>query len=290
MQITRVDTANCAGGENPLWDTSNQCLWFIDNSGCKVHRFDPSTGETRTRDMPAVVTTLVRRAGGGLVVTLRTGIHFLDFDSGALELVSGLADPPPHVFNDGKVDRRGRFLIGASTANFADPQPREGGLWRLDRDRSLTQLDSDIHFSNSPCWSPDGKTFYFSDSWRKTCYAYDYDMETGTVANRRPFVSTADQGGLPDGATVDADGLVWIAVYGAGRIVAYRPDGKVERIVEMPVKLVSSVSFGGPDLDRLYVTTIAHGALGEPVEPGAGDVYVVDGTAARGLPEHGFGG
>lgn len=289
MRITKLDAPRCRGGENPMWDASSGTLYYIDNTGQKVHSYDPATGSSRTLDMPSVITTLVLRQGGGAVVTLRTGIHYLDLGSGVLELVSPLADPPPFVFNDGKVDSRGRFVIGASTANFGNPGP-DGGLYRFDPDLSLTQLDTGIHFSNSPCWSPDGKTFYFSDSWLKTTYAYDYDAETGTVCNRRAFVNTSDLDGLPDGATVDADGLYWVAVYQGGKIAAYCPDGKLERTVDMPVKLVSSVMFGGPQLDRLFVTTIEHGALGEPVEDGAGDLYVVDGLGANGLPEHRFAG
>lgn len=289
MIITKLDAPHCRGGENPMWDVARQVLHYIDNSGMKVHTYDPASGTSRTLDMPAVITTLVLRQGGGAVVTLRTGIHFLDLESGELELIHPLPDPPPHVYNDGKVDSRGRFVIGASTANFANPAP-DGGLFRLDPDRTLTRLDSGIHFSNSPCWSPDGSTFYFSDSWLKTTYAYDYDAETGSVSNRRPFVDTSELGGLPDGATVDAEGLYWVAVYGSGKIAAYRPDGSLAQIIDMPVKLVSSVMFGGPDLDRLFVTTIEQGALGEPVEDGAGSLYVIDGLAANGLPEHHFAG
>lgn len=289
MQITKLDSPRCKGGENPMWDTIEQKLTYIDNSGRKVHAYDLATGATHTLDMPSVITTLVLRRGSGAVVTLRTGIHFLDLESGELKLISPLADPPPYVFNDGKVDSRGRFVIGASTANFASPTP-DGGLFRLDPDLSLTRLDSGIHFSNSPCWSPDGRTFYFSDSWLKTTYAYDYDIETGSVSNRRDFVNTSDLGGLPDGATVDADGRYWVAVYQAGKVAAYRPDGALERVIDMPVKLVSSVMFGGPDLDRLFVTTIEHGSLGEPVEEGAGCLYVIDGLGSRGLEEHRFAG
>lgn len=289
MQITRLEAPHCQGGESPMWDARSQVLHYIDNFGQKVHSFDPATRSVRTLDMPSVITTLVLRDGGGAVVTLRTGIHFLDLASGALELVSPLADPPPFVFNDGKVDSRGRFVIGASTANFAEPGP-DGGLYRFDPDRTFTRLDSGIHFSNSPCWSPDGSTFYFSDSWLRTTYAYDYNAETGTVANRRTFVDTSDLGGLPDGATVDAEGLYWVAIYGGGKIAAYRPDGSLARSIDMPVKLVSSVAFGGPDLDRLFVTTIEHGALGEPAEDGAGYLYVIDGLGAQGLPEHRFAG
>lgn len=289
MKITRLVAPECEGGENPMWDAARGVLHYIDNTGRKVHSFDPATDETRTLDMPSVVTTLVLRQGGGAVVTLRSGIHFLDFDSGALELVDPLADPPPHVYNDGKVDSRGRFLIGASTANFASPSP-DGGLFRLDPDQALSRLDGGIHFSNSPCWSPDEKTFYFSDSWVDTTFAYDYDIETGAVANRRPFVNTRKLGGLPDGATVDADGLFWVAIYQGGKVAAYRPDGTLERTIDMPVKLVSSVAFGGPGLDRLFVTTIAHGIHGDPVEDGAGALYVIDGLGTRGRAEHRYGG
>jgi len=289
MRISRVDAPTCEGGENPLWDDAAGVLWYVDNSGRKIHRHDPASGANRTWELPSVVTTLALRASGGLVLTLRNGIHFLDPDSERLEALHPLPDPPPYVYNDGVVDARGRFLIGASTARFDDPQP-DGGLYRLDGDHSLHRIDGDIHFSNSNCFSPDQRRFYFSDSWRKTIYRYDYDLETGGATGRSVFVQTDELGGLPDGATCDADGLLWVAIYGGGVIAAYRPDGTLERTVAMPVKLVSSVAFGGPGLDRLYVTTIAHGSLGEPVEPGAGDLYVIDGLGARGLPEHRYAG
>jgi sugar lactone lactonase YvrE len=289
MKITRLAAPECKGGENPMWDAQRGELHYIDNAGWKVHSYNPESGATRTLDMPCTITTLVLRRGGGAVVTLRNGIHFLDLDSGALDLIDPLPEPPPYVFNDGKVDSRGRFLIGASTANFAAPTP-DGGLFRLNPDQTITRLDSAIHFSNSPCWSPDEKTFYFSDSWIETTFAYDYDIETGAVANRRPFVNTRELGGLPDGATVDAGGLYWVAVYQGGKIGAYRSDGSLERAIDMPVKLVSSVAFGGPDLDRLFVTTIAHGSLGEPAEEGAGALYVIDGLGAKGRPENSFAG
>ena len=103
-------------------------------------------------------------------------------------------------------------------------------------------------------------------------------------------MNTRELGGLPDGATVDADGLFWVAVYQGGKVAAYRPDGTLERAIDMPVKLISSVAFGGPDLDRLFVTTIAHGIHGDPVEEGAGALYVIDGLDAKGRPEHRYAG
>ena len=289
MQITRIDAPECNGGENPLWCPRHQALFYIDNSGRKIHRFEPAHGRSRSWDMPDVITTLVLRETGGAVVTMRSGIFLFDFASGSLDVLHPMPDPPPYVYNDGKVDQRGRFVIGASTAQFAEPVP-DGGLYRLDADRSLHRIDGDIHYSNGPCWSPDGGTLYFADSWRRTIYAYDYDLATGGAIGRRAFVNTEVLGGLPDGATVDADGRVWVAIYGGGLLAAYASDGTLERTIAMPVKLVSSVAFGGPALDRLFVTTIAHGSMGEPVEAGAGALYVVDGLGVTGLPEPYYAG
>jgi len=289
LRIARVQTRRCAGGEGPLWDAAEQALYFIDNSGQKIHRYDPGALTTRSWEMPSVITAMALRERGGAILALRSGIHFFDFDTDEFEVLSPLASPPPFVFNDGKVDGRGRFILGACTANFANPAP-DGGLYTFGPDRRLQVLDTGVHFSNGPCWSPDFKILYFSDSWLHTTYAYDYDIETGKVTNKRLFVDTHDLGGLPDGATVDRDGLVWIAIYRGGKIAAFRPDGALERIVEMPVRLTSSVMFGGPNLDQLYVTTIEKGSFGEPSEEGAGDVYVIEGLGTRGMPEPRYAG
>ena len=290
MRILRLGAPRCDGGEGPLWDVAEQALYYIDNSGRKAHRFVPETQQSRSWDFSDVITALALRRNGGAVVALKSGIHLLDFAGGSVERLPPSGDATIRNFNGGKVDRRGRFLIGGSTSTIHDPTP-DGGLFRLDPDHRVTRLDHDIHFSNGPCWAPDDRTFYFSDSWRKTIYAYDYNIDTGVPANRRTFVNTAELGGLPDGATVDSDGLLWVAIYGAGKLAAYGPDGQLERLIEMPVKYVSSVMFGGPNLDQLFVTTIAraHGSS-EPPQEGAGYVYVVEDLGATGVPEPRYGG
>ena len=141
--------------------------------------------------MPNVITAMALRERGGAVVTLRSGIHFLDFKTGALEVLSPLASPPPFVFNDGKVDRHGRFVIGASTANFANPAP-DGGLYSLEVNHDLKVLDTGVHFSNGPCWSPDFKTFYFSDSWLYTTYAYELQHRDRRESPISGFSSTPE--------------------------------------------------------------------------------------------------
>lgn len=147
MWITRLDGPVCSGGDSPAWDAVVQRLRCIDNAGRKVLTLDPATGQIRTLDMPSVITTLVLRPGGA-VVALRTGIFSLDLDARARDEAQPLAEPLPHVFNDGKVDQRGRFVTGASTSNLSDPEP-DSGLFRLDADRRLSQLDNDMTFSTA---------------------------------------------------------------------------------------------------------------------------------------------
>jgi L-arabinonolactonase len=288
MRVTRIGAERCRGGECPLWDEADQALYLIDNVGQKVHRYDPATEVTRSWTMPSIITALTLRERGGAVVTLKTGIHFLDFETGSLESVHPLPQPPPIIYNDGKVDRRGRFVIGACSSNIHSPGP-DGGVCSMAPDHTLRWIDTGINRSNSPCWSPDDKTFYFSDSFLYTMYAYDYDIDTGEIANKRVFANPAELGGSPDGATVDKDGLVWVAIYRGGKVVAYRPDGSVERIVELPTRLTSSVTFGGPKLDHLYVTSIERDPLGN-ADPSGGYVYVVEDLGTQGLVEPRYAG
>jgi sugar lactone lactonase YvrE len=170
-----------------------------------------------------------------------------------------------------------------------DPQPI-GGLYVLDVEREITELEGGTCQSNSHCFSPDGRTLYAADSFVHTLYAYDYDPGTGQVANKRTFAVTADLGGVPDGSAVDADGLVWVSVFQAGKVAAYRPDGRLERLLDLPAKLISSVAWGGEGLDRLYVTTIDPTQFGWEREENGGYVYVVDGLGTRGVPEGRYAG
>jgi sugar lactone lactonase YvrE len=230
------------------------------------------------------------RAGGGAVLAMQHELQALDFERGAFEPLARLEDAPPGTtINDGRADRNGRFVVGLCASGFEDTQPI-GGLYGLGADHRLTKLDSGIHFSNSPCFSPDARTLYFADSYVYSLYAYDYDPATGAVSNKRLFVDTRPLGGMPDGATVDADGRIWMALFRAGKVGVFRPDGAVERLIDLPVKLVSSVAFGGRDLDQLYVTSLDPSFFNEPPEAGGGDLFVVEGLGARGLPEARYAG
>jgi L-arabinonolactonase len=166
-----------------------------------------------------------------------------------------------------------------------------GALYRLDPDGESAQLDRGFGISNGPAWSPDDKRFYFGDSMDKAIYVYDFDAEAGSVANKRVFATIDDGPGIPDGATVDAEGYLWNAHWDAWRIVRYAPNGRVDREIKMPVRRPTSCMFGGPHLETLYVTS----AIWDPAdplladEPLAGGVFALN-VGVRGLPEPRFAG
>jgi L-arabinonolactonase len=288
MKITKVDTQRCIIGEGPVWDVAEQALYFIDILGKKVLRFDPATGATKSWDVPEIIGSMALRAGGGAVLALANGVHTLDFESGACTMLATSADLNDMVqLADGKVDRRGRFIVGSS--DRAMEQAR-GKLYVLEGAAPLQEIDRDIIIANGPCWSPDDTVLYHSDSMRNTVFAYDYDIATGTAVNRREWASTQELGGIPDGATVDRDGCMWMAICEGQKIVQFRPDGALERVIEMPVKCPASVMFGGSALDQLYVTSLSPAFLGRAEAPLDGCTFVIEGLGAHGIEEPRFAG
>jgi len=242
-------------------------------------------------DVPEKIGSIaIRKDGRGAICSLANGFHTLDFETGEVALIHDPEpDKPNNRLNDGKVDRRGRFIAGSMDTMEKGPN---GALYRLDPDMTVRKLDDGIIVSNGPCWSPDNRTFYFTDSWSGEISAYDYDIETGAVSNRRTFAKVdTSRGGASDGSTVDAKGFVWNAQVYDGKLVRYAPDGSVDRVIDMPVKKVTSANFGGPDLDILFVTSMAKPPL--PRFPGDGQrrgaVFAVTGLGVRGLPEPRFG-
>ena len=284
MKIHRLNAPQCSVGEGPVWDVIEQALYWIDILGRKVFRHDPASGTTREWSVPDVIGSMALRQGGGAIVALATGVHSLNFDSGICSMLAGSADLNSMVqLADGKVDRRGRFIVGSSDRTMKETR---GKLYALDPGAaSLREIDRGIALSNGPCWSRDNASFYHADSIARMIFAYDYDVDAGTLANRRAFASTADLGGIPDGATVDADDHVWSAICEGGKLVRFRPDGRIERIVDMPVKLPGSVMFGGSRLDQLYVTSLSPAFMGRPADPLDGCTFVIEGLDIAGLPE-----
>jgi len=276
-------------GEGPLWDVAEQRLYWIDSYGPAVHSADVRGENRRHWPLPEPVGSLALREGGGAIVSLRSGFHALDFKTGKVTLIAetqpGELNPR---MNDGKVDRQGRFIAGSM-----DFEERNGvgKLFRLDPDLSVHELDQGIICSNGPCFSLDGKTLYFADTGKRLIYAYDYETATGGVRSRRVFTSFETLRGLPDGATVDAEGYVWSVEVYSGRLIRFDPNGVVDRIVGLPVQSTTSLSFGGPDLDIAFVTSMARPFNNQyHREREAGCVFAVHGLGVKGVPEPRFKG
>ena len=253
-------------GEGPLWDVAEQRLYWIDSTAAEIASCRADGSDVRRYFVPRHIGSMALREQGGAVVSLANGLHFYDFEHQTVSLIADPeADEPETRFNDGKVDRRGRFVVGSMAYDFdryeADRGQRPmrlGALYRLDPDGSVTTLDRAITCSNGPCWSPDNKTLYFTDTYDKQMYAYDYDIETGAVANRRVFASAHNMAGTFDGATVDAEGNYYAAMFEGAQVVKLSPAGEVLAEIPVPAQCPTMPCFGGDDLKTLYLTTARH--------------------------------
>ncbi len=289
-------------GEGPVWDVETGVLWWLDGTGRRVSkpsiwRLEPKSGRVDHWSLDHDVGALAVRENGKLVLALDNGFYFFDPDTEQLDLIKLVdADQPRTRLNDGKVDRRGRFFAGGMDDK---EELAVCGLWRLDADLSVVKVDAGIICSNGPCWSPDDKTFYIADTFVDEFWAYDYDLETGSVSGKRVFADTKSSDGVPDGSTIDAEGCLWNAELISGDLVRYDPEGNVERKIGMPVRNITSVMFGGDDLDEIYVTSMArvkHPAAHDRFEVdrkpqfGAGALFRITGLGIRGVPEPRFGG
>lgn len=276
-------------GESPVWSATEQRLYWVDSRGPSVHRLTPQAGLVESRDLPHVVGSICLRRGGGLVLAMQSGLHFYDFETAMLAAIADPeADQPENRFNDGRCDRRGRFWTGTMNDTRRDPT---GALYRLDPNLSAHRIRDDIVVPNSICWSPDDRLMYFADTYRDMLMRYEFDADDGAIRNPVQIADTSGVAGRPDGSTVDAEGYLWNAMFGGGRLVRYAPDGRVDREIALPVTQPSSCSFGGPNLDTLYVTSATQRLSEEELarQPLAGGLFALD-VGVRGLPEPEFGG
>jgi sugar lactone lactonase YvrE len=293
MEVRAIVDCKTSLGEGPLWDVQDQKLYWIDSLGNKVFRADTEGLGVSVWDVPSKIGSMAIRNNGRAIVSLQNGFYDFDFRTGKCELiVDPEPDKPGNRLNDGKVDRQGRFVCGSMDMK---EENKSAALYRLDPDLSVHKLEDSIIVSNGPCWSPDDKMFYFSDSWSMEISAYDWDAKTGTPSHKRTFVTydkNRREGGVPDGATVDAEGYLWSAAVFSGELRRFAPDGTLDRTVVLPVKNVTSLIFGGPNLDIIYCTSIGQIHLpGLPNDgPLGGSLFAVYGLGIKGVPEPRFAG
>jgi sugar lactone lactonase YvrE len=286
-----VLSADAIVGESPLWHATSSRLYWVDIQGKKIHRFDPHSGINQTFNLPDLVTCLAFRKTGGLLLTLRKNFAFYNPDSAKLTmLIEVEADQPTNRFNDGRCDPQGRFWAG--TMSEKDWNAPAGALYRLDAARSCTLMQDQVVCSNGTAWSPDSRTMYHTESFRYAIFAYDFDPDTGNISNRRLFAQVdKSKGAFPDGLTVDSQGGIWSNHVGIGQVIRYLPNGKIDRIVQLPVPRATGCTFGGKNLDVLYVTTSRETMNAEQLlkAPLSGSLFAVK-TGFGGMPASFFAG
>ncbi len=277
-------------GEGALWDSDRKVLYWVDILGCEVYIYDPFSGANRTLHTCQAVGTVVPRQSGGLIVALHNGFAHIDLDSEKMTPVGD--DPergvPTNRFNDGKCDPVGRLWAG--TMEFRGAQ-NAGALYCLDVDHSVHRRLAPVSISNGIVWSADGRTMYYIDSPLNNVRAYDYDVETGAIDNER--IACENEGaGIFDGMAIDAEGTLWIAVYGGWSVKRYDPfSGKLMAEFAMPFSNVTSCAFGGENMEELYVTSacqqLDEKALAE--QPLAGSLVKMD-PQSRGVASVAYAG
>lgn len=246
-------------GEGPLWHPVRQELWWVDIEPGIIHAWSEATGHREVLKLDYRIGTYAFTQTEDLILATERGVERWHADTRSAELLHPLEiDPQYNVvtrFNDGAVDARGRFWIGSMPLNEAEYHTPAGKLFRFDPDGSLHLMETEMTISNGIDWSADGETMLFTDSVRRRIYAYDFDMLTGTISNRRTLIQIAPDSGVPDGLTYDAEGYIWSARYDGFGLFRYAPDGTEHRFVPLGTQSPTSMTFGGENLDTLYCTS-----------------------------------
>lgn len=287
MKADLLIDSKCILAEGIQWRADQQRLWWTDIHGAALWHCDADGGDAVRMQTPERLGSFAFDLDGHILAAFESGLFRWDPEGDRLERLTRFEpDAPATRLNDGRCDRQGRFLAGGMNEDGLKP---ESSLIRYDGHQTET-LRRGIGCSNSICFSPDGGTMYFTDTPTRTVLRMAYDGETGTVGPAEPFVSiTADEDGFPDGSCVDADSAVWNARFNGFRVQQTRADGSPGMRIDLPVPQVTCACFGGPDLDRLYITTAREHMTDAQIaeHPLSGGIFVAE-PGVRGLPEDRF--
>jgi L-arabinonolactonase len=287
LSATRISKIPDMLGESPVWDPEKQRLYWVDGVRKLIRSHDPATGKFREWEMPSTIGSIGLAEGNKLVAGLSDGIYLVDLGTGKTDPLFKLDPPDPLVrFNDGKVDRQGRFVCGTMGVQ-ADPL---GELYRVSGKGAAQMLANGIRIANALCFSPDGETMYFADSLDRSVRAYRYGSGSDALEEPRIHVDTKPFNSGPDGATIDSEGFIWVALVQSAKIARFDTEGLVDRVIECPVDMPSCIAFGGPDMSTLFVTSIKDSGSGRAISrhPAGGHLFAIEGLGVKGIPETRF--
>lgn len=276
-------------GEGPWWDSATRTLLWLDLFEGRIHSFHPTSGNDTSIALQQPIGSFALRTDGGILAAVRDGIGLADRGTDGFELVAPIdADDPTMRANDGACDALGRFWFGTMAY---DERPRAGTVYRVDPGLTVTSVITGTTTSNGIDWSPDNTRMYHADTGTGTITAYSFDLATGTPSDPTVIYTAPVGAGSPDGLCVDSSGDIWVAMWDGHAVLRLAPDGTLKQTIPIPVARVTSVAFGGEELNDLYITTARRGRSPEQLsgEPHAGGIFRLR-TGAVGLPPHAFAG
>ncbi|WP_332089872.1 SMP-30/gluconolactonase/LRE family protein [Paenibacillus sp. GYB003] len=286
-QAELILDAKATLGEGPSWDERNGLLYWVDIEGKRLHTYETGSGKTSSVSFGQRIGAAVPRKSGGVVMAMQDGFYAYDPARGGLSFLGNPSGRKEETrFNDGKCDAAGRFWAGTMSLTGKAGQ---GALYCLETDLTIRTVIENVSCSNGLAWSPDNRTMYYIDSPTRKVVAYDYDLASGQIANGRTVVEVTEKGAVPDGMTCDAEGMIWVALWGGFGIRRWNPaTGELLLKVEVPAEQSSSCAFAGAELNELYITSARVG-IAESDQPLAGGLFVYR-AGIKGLPTFAFGG
>ena len=275
-------------GECPRWDAATGRLLWVDIEARTLHLFDPVSDDDRSILFHDRVGAAAPTTEGGVLVALADRLVIVDLDDESVRTLIEIPHGDGLRLNDGVCDAAGRLWVGSLALDYA---PGRGALYRYSSEDGLERVLEDVTISNGIGWSLDGRSMYYIDSMAYRVDVFDFDLATGEISDRRPFVVIERGAGIPDGLAVDDEGGIWVALWGGATIRRYSPDGELERVVEVPADNVTACCFGGDDGRSLYITTASVELPAErrSEQPLAGSVFVTD-VGVSGPPARPFHG
>lgn len=287
-KLELVVDAKAVLGEGPSWDMEKQVLYWVDIEQGDIHQYDPIRQHSQKMSCGQKIGAVVPTATGTLLAAMQHGFYEVEWSSGKMTpIVDPEKEKSENRFNDGKCDPFGRFWAGTLSM---EQEKNAAALYVMDQNRHVRKMLDGVTTSNGMAWTEDHRTMYYIDSPTKQVAAFEYDLESGDIANRRTVVTIPEGEGAPDGMTIDAEGMIWVAQWGGYKVCRWNPEtGKKLVEISLPVARVTSCCFGGKELDVLYITTASIGITKEePNQPHAGGLYRIK-PGVKGTPTYRFG-
>lgn len=276
MLFELVLKSNLLLGESPVWNSFDNSLYFVDIKNPSIHRLHFPSGCFESISAPSEIGCILFSQDGKLIAAMQSGLAHVNFETSKYSYFSSIdTDRLSNRPNDGKCDKAGRLWIASMDNNEVKPS---GRLWCISHLTKPKIWDSNFVIGNGIDWSPDGKKLYFTDSVNRSIFIYDYDLSNGSIKNKKIFATIPKGYGFPDGLTVDSEGYIWSAHWDGWRITRYAPNGAIDLVVEVPVPRPTSLTFGGSNLNRLFITSASYGLTAEDLarSPNSGSIFAYE--------------